>query len=72
MRRLLGSERSGNTTVLLFCRLVVPKAEPYVCCGTLRYASHDFRRRPLKFTWELEHHEALSKSAAFAALLGVK
>jgi len=70
VRRLLGSERSDNTTVLLFCRLVVPKAEPYVCCGTLRYVSHDFRRRTC--TWELQHHAQLRQSAAFAALLGDK
>ena len=58
--------------VLLFCRLVVPTTEAYVCCGALRYVSHDFRRRPLKFTWEFEDYEALRKSTAFRELLAVK
>lgn len=72
IRRLLGTAHSSNTTVLLFCRLVIPNAQPYVCCGKLRYVSHDFRRRPLKFTWELEQHEELVKSAAFMQLLKFK
>ena len=72
VRRLLGTSQSSKTTVLLFCRLVVPKAEPYVCCGQLRYVSHDFRRRPLKFTWALENHAELKKCAAFVELLNFK
>ena len=72
IRRLLGTAHSSSTTVLLFCRLVVPITQPYVCCGKLKYVSHDFRRRPLKFTWELEQREELVKSAAFAQLLNFK
>lgn len=43
-------DEDKSFSVLLFCRL---PGEPYVFCGPLRYATHDARRRPLRFEWEL-------------------
>ena len=68
----VGCAKSTSTTVLLFCRLSVPKTGPYVMCGRLRYVSHNFNRRPLKFTWELEDREALRGIDAFAEMVALK
>ena len=65
-------EEHEHDTVLLFCRLSVPKTGPYVMCGRLRYVSHNFNRRPLKFTWELEDREALRGIDAFAEMVALK
>ena len=72
VRRLVGCAKSTSTTVLLFCRLQNPKTGPYVMCGRLRYVSHNFSRRPLKFTWELEDREALRGIDAFAEMVALK
>ena len=64
-----GTHRGSGDEVLLFCRLV---GEPYVCCGRLRYVSHDARRLPVKFVWNLADIQQLRKSEAFQSILSVK
>jgi hypothetical protein len=72
VHRLIHSAASGakGDGVLLFCRQTLRVGNgPYVCCGRLGYVSHDPRRRPLKFVWELRDAAQLRSADAFQELL---
>ena len=58
-----------GTPVLLFCRNQVLSAQ-YVYCGRLRYCSHDPRRRPIRFQWELAEVEALKRKPSYGDIFG--
>jgi hypothetical protein len=64
-----GEGSAGGAEVLLFCRLI---GEPYICCGRLSYVSHDARRLPVKFIWDLVDHERLKPSEDFRQIIAVK
>ena len=56
-----------GTPILLFCRNL---GLGYVYCGRLSYMAHDPERLPVRFVWQLDAHEELSKnSAPFQQLL---
>ena len=59
-------EPESNVPVLLFCRNL---GLGYVYCGRLSYLAHAPERIPIRFVWQLDDHDMLSKSEPFQALV---